>query len=445
VALRDLFLFGVLAVLVFKIPRHPIVGALAWVVFGVMYPHRLSWGPAHDFPFSQIIALLTLVGLLITKDHREPKGGAAAVVLLVLLGWSAAMTLFAFHPSQAFAYLERVAKVFLMTFVLLLLLHTRKQIEALVWCLVVSIGFYGTKGGIFVLMTGGNFMVYGPPDSPMDGSNSLGVGTVIIIPLMYYLAQVSERRVVRVGLLIAIGLCAASVLGSYSRGAFLAILSMGALLWLRGRHKVLLAAAAILFVTVAIPLMPEHWADRMQTIETYEDDASAMGRIISWQTAYNVAKDRFPVGGGFEWHGPDTSAKYSPVPDVFYVAHSIYFQIMGSLGFIGLAIFLLFWWLVWRQASWLRKHCRGRPDLHWAFLLGSLTHVSLVGYFVGGAFLDLAFWDLPYYLYTALAGAQYLVRTQSADNRRAARSGSAAATLAVEYSNHGRLHDSRQT
>jgi probable O-glycosylation ligase (exosortase A-associated) len=405
--MRDLLLFGLLAAMVFIVPRRPFVGALAWVVFGVMYPHRLAWGVAYTFPFSGAIALLTLVGLVVTREHRRLKGGAAAVVLCVFLAWSAVTSLFAFNPTEAVDYLDRVAKVFLMTIVLMLLMHTRRQVEALLWCLVIALGFYGTKGGLFTLLTGGNHMVMGPPDSPMEGNNSLGVGTVIIIPLMYYLLQVSKRRLVRAGLMMAMPLCAVSVLGSYSRGALLAIIAMGLLLWLRGRHKLIATFAAIAFVVGAIPFMPEKWTARMNTIETYQEDLSAMQRLWAWETAYNIAKDRFPVGGGFEFQSPETSAKYSPNPEHFHVAHSIYFQVLGGLGFIGLTIFLFFWCLVWRQAGWLRTNCRDEPNFRWAADLGSIAQISLVGYFVGGAFLDIAFWDLPYYLYAAIAVARY--------------------------------------
>jgi probable O-glycosylation ligase (exosortase A-associated) len=407
VALRDIFLFGVLAVLIVTVPRRPFIGALAWVVFGVMYPHRLTFGLAYNFPFSQVIALLTLVGLFATKEHRQIKGGAAAVVICVFLAWATFANLFAFYPEPAWAYLDRVAKVFLMTLVLMALVHTRQQVEALLWCLVVAMGFYGTKGGLFTLLTGGRFMVMGPPDSAMEGNNSLGVGTVIIIPLIYYLLQVSSRRLVRAGLMIAMPLCAVSVLGSYSRGALLAIFAMGLLLWFRSRHKLIMTIAVVAFVLVAIPFMPERWMDRMNTIETYDQDLSAMSRIWAWATAYNIAKDRFPVGGGFEFQSPETSAKYSPNPEYFHVAHSIYFQVLGSLGFIGLVIFLVFWWLVWRECAWVRRHSRDRPDLLWALNLGSIAQVSLLGFFVGGAFLDIAFWDLPYYVYAAIVGAKY--------------------------------------
>jgi probable O-glycosylation ligase (exosortase A-associated) len=407
--MRDFLLFAVLAILVPIVPRRPFIGALAWVVFGVMYPHRLTWGPAYNFPFSGAIALLTLVGVVLTREHRRPKGGAAAVVLCLFLAWSAVTTFFAFYPAEALDYLDRVAKIFLMTFVLMLLISTREQVEALLWCLVVALGFYGTKGGLFTLFTGGNFMVMGPPDSPMEGNNSLGVGTVIIIPLMYYLFQAATSRLVRVGLMIAMPLCAVSVLGSYSRGALLAILAMGLLLWLRARRKLIVAAALVAFAAIAFPFMPETWTDRMNTIETYQDDLSAMQRIWAWETAYRIAKDRFPVGGGFEFQSAETAAKYSPNPEYFHVAHSIYFQVLGGLGFIGLAIFLAFWWLVWRQAEWLRTNSRSPADVQWAASFASMAQASLMGYFVGGAFLDIAFWDLPYYLYAAIIGARYAV------------------------------------
>jgi probable O-glycosylation ligase (exosortase A-associated) len=411
-AFRDVFLFVVLAVLVVQIPRKPFVGAIAWVIFGVMSPHRLTWGYAFDFPFSQIIAILTLVGLLLTKEHRHWKGGAAAIVMILLFLWGCVNTLFAFHLADSLEYLERVAKIFAMTFVLLLLTHDRRKVEVLVWAIALSLGFYGTKGGLFVLATGGEFMVNGPPGSVMDGNNALGVGLVIVIPLLYFLREQVSSKWVRWGLMAAMSLCAIAVLGSYSRGALLAIFAMGVILWVRSHHKVMFLVIGIVFLIVAIPAMPDRWTNRMYTIETYEEDGSAMGRIWAWQTAFNIAKDRVPFGGGFEWNGYDTSARYSPNPSNIAVAHSIYFQVLGSMGFLGLALFLTFWGLVWRQCSWLRKYGKQRQEFEWAFKLGSMVQVSLVGYAVGGAFLDLAFWDLPYYLFAAVAAAQFAVQRE---------------------------------
>ncbi len=414
-SLRDVFLFGIMVILVPKILAHPYIGALTWVVFGILSPHRLTWGAAYDFQFAAVIAGLTLIGLVLTRDHRKIKGGPPGVVLIAFTVWICFTALLpVFNPQDAYDYWERVIKIFLMTGVLLLVLHTRRHVELLVWTLVVSLGFYGAKGGVFTIMTGGSGMVNGPNGSVMAGNNALGVGLVIVIPLMVHLYQQYQNKWLRLGLAGAAFLCAVAVLGSYSRGAVLAIFAMGCLLWIRSAHKLPIFIGALLMLVVAIPAMPDRWTARMQTIETYEEDSSAMGRIIAWETAYNIAKDKFPIGGGFEWQGPETSARYSPIPGAVLVAHSIYFQVLGSQGFIGLAFFLLFWMLVWRQCTWIRRTSRNHPDFRWAFSLASMTQVALVGYAVGGAFLDLAFWDLPYYLYAAVGITQYAVREELA-------------------------------
>jgi probable O-glycosylation ligase (exosortase A-associated) len=134
-----------------------------------------------------------------------------------------------------------------------------------------------------------------------------------------------------------------------------------------------------------------------------------MGRIYAWHGAWNVSTDRL-LGGGFEYPLNETiAAKYSPSGQTL-VAHSIYFQVLGEHGFIGLGLFLMFWSLVWRQCTLLRRSTRSAPDLKWAHSLASMTHVSLVGYAVGGAFLNLAYWDMPYYLCGAIVVTRHIVR-----------------------------------
>jgi O-antigen ligase len=102
----------------------------------------------------------------------------------------------------------------------------------------------------------------------MEGNNSLGVGLVMVIPLLYFLHREVASRWVRSALIFAIAMCAVSVLGTYSRGALLAAAAMGLALWIRARQKMLIAIGAIAFVLVAVPLMPERWTARMNTIET---------------------------------------------------------------------------------------------------------------------------------------------------------------------------------
>ena len=112
---------------------------------------------------------------------------------------------------------------------------------------------------------------------------------------------------------------------------------------------------------------------------------------------------RYNPGGGFEPYAKSTYEKYSPGYDRVLAAHSIYFQVLGEHGFIALGLFLLFWALVWRMCSQVAALARDRPDTGWAYWLAQMIKVSMVAYLVGGAFLNLAYWDAPYYLFVAVA------------------------------------------
>ena len=77
----------------------------------------------------------------------------------------------------------------------------------------------------------------------------------------------------------------------------------------------------------------------MDTIATYDQDSSAMGRINAWWMAWNLASSQF-VCGGYEIYNPTIFSMYAPNPFDVHAAHSIYFQILGEQGFIGLFLYL---------------------------------------------------------------------------------------------------------
>jgi putative inorganic carbon (HCO3(-)) transporter len=151
--------------------------------------------------------------------------------------------------------------------------------------------------------------------------------------------------------------------------------------------------------------MPDQWGSRMSTIAEYQQDSSALGRINAWWMTWNLAKDRF-FGGGFAIYDPDVFVLYAPNPNDVHAAHSIYFQVLGEHGFVGLALFLTIWFLVWRSASWLRRNGAGHPESQWTATLGAMCQASIVAYAVGGAFLSLAYFDLPYNLLVLLVVAR---------------------------------------
>jgi probable O-glycosylation ligase (exosortase A-associated) len=183
-------------------------------------------------------------------------------------------------------------------------------------------------------------------------------------------------------------------------------------LWWKSRSKLATCFVLVLLVPVAVGFMPDRWWDRMGSIQKYDQDASSLGRINAWMMAVNLANDRPLTGGGFEMYNERVFARYAPDPTDIHSAHSIYFQMLGEHGYVGLMLFLLLWILVWRDASWIIRQARNRSELRWASDLAGMIQVSLVGYAVGGMFLNLAYYDVPYNLLVALTLTRLLVEKE---------------------------------
>jgi probable O-glycosylation ligase (exosortase A-associated) len=130
--------------------------------------------------------------------------------------------------------------------------------------------------------------------------------------------------------------------------------------------------------------------------------------------AWNLARDKF-FGGGFDVYQGPVFAIYAPDPDDLHAAHSIYFQVLGEHGFVGLGLYLLVGVLAWRSAGWIMRHGGARADLRWAAGLAAMIQTSLAGFAVGGAFLSLAYFDVPYYLAAILVATRALVERRLAE------------------------------
>lgn len=411
-ALRDIILSLIVFGSIPFILRNPYWGVLVWNWLAFMSPHRYTWSFAYDFSFSLVVGVATLVSVLIHSQSKSIPWNPSVILMLLLGLWVPLTTIWALNPQGALHEMERFVKILVMVFVAMAVVKKRRELDALIWVICLSLGFYGVKGGIFTLMHGGAYRVWGPQGSFIEGNNELAFALIMTLPLMRYLQLTAPWRCVRLGLWVAMSLTALSILGSYSRGAFIAGGAMALFLALKSRKRISIIVVMILLIPAALALMPERWHDRMSSIENYQDDGSAMGRINAWRFALNLAKDRPVAGGGCNAFTPALFYRYAPEPENVRDAHSIYFEMLAEQGFIGLGIFLGIGILTLFAARSLATQAKENPDLLWARDLGSMFQTSILGYAVGGAFLGLAYWDLPYTLVAGVAIAKRLVRRQ---------------------------------
>jgi len=377
--------------------KRPWIGIMLWCWLGYMNPHRQTWGFAYDMPFAFICAIVTIVAFVFSKEKKEMVWTRETVLLLMFVGWMFFTTFFSFYPELAWVQWEKVWKIQLMVFLTALIIKERQHLHWMIWIIALSLGYYGVKGGIFTIVHGGQFRVQGPAGTFFGGNNEMALVLAMLIPLIRYLHLQATQQWVRWGLASAMVLSGVAAIGSQSRGGLLAMAAMGLFLWLKSRHKFVMTLYMVIAVAIIASVMPQAWYDRMNTIKTYQEDDSALGRINAWHTAFNVAKDRV-TGGGYETFRPPTFRQYAPDPFMVHDVHSVYFEVMGEHGFIGFGMFILLAVFTWLRANQVIRECKKDPERKWAADLAAMIQVSLVGYGAGGVFLGLAYFDLTYHL-----------------------------------------------
>lgn len=412
--MRDIFVTLLILVPAFFAFTRPWLGVALYVFVSVGVPHKMAWGFAQALPLAQIVAIVTLLALVFSREPKRFPITGLTVAMLAFFAWMTVTTLFAFQPEPSWEKWQTVFKIMFMVFVAMMIVREQKHIEWLVGALVLTVGFYGVKGGLWTLVTGGSAKIYGPPGGFIGENNSAALAIVMTIPLVYYFYLRVHDIWVKRGLLLIMILCSASALGSYSRGALLAISAMLVMLWWKSRQKAMLFVGMVLLVPLLILLMPEKWEQRMGTIQTYQEDSSAASRLMAWETMFNIAKDRPLVGGGFSVDSPIIFQIYAPNSnEIAYVAHSIYFGTLGEHGFFGLGLFLTIGWLGFRTAGRIIQTTEQNPDLLWANNLARMIKVSLVGFAVGGAFLSMQYFEMPYFLMVVLTAMGFLVERET--------------------------------
>jgi len=377
--------------------KRPYIGILVWSWISYMNPHRLAWGFAFSLPFAQIVAITFIISLVLNGQKIKFPANTTVYAFVTLLVWMLLTSLTGFYPELALEYYVQVLKIQFFTLLSIALISNVKELNQLITVIVLSIGFYSIKGGVFTILTGGAFRVWGPSGTFIEENNGLAIATLMIIPLMIYLRHLSEKTIVRNLWLFGIVTSAASAVGSQSRGALIAILAVAFFYWLKTKGKFLSGIVITICLVGGYQFMPESWHERMGTTVNYEEDASATSRLDSWQYNFNLASGRF-MGGGFKKESKETYALYFGNIQTPYVAHSIYFSVLGDHGWIGFALFMFILWSTWRRLTRIASRLKKRQDLSQLLFLAKMLQVSLIAFMSGGAFLNLSYWDLPWHL-----------------------------------------------
>src|SRR6185312_7235971 len=307
--MRDIALVVLVLGSVPVILRYPFAGVLIWTWISIGVPHQEAWGFSRSLPLNLIVAAATIGAWYFSANRKLPPSHFIYGAFVFFLLWVTFDTFFAADPKWSWEYWDRCWKTIFLGFFVAATATNKVRIHALIWVMVISLFYYGVKGGVFTLQTGGQFHVLGPPNSYIGDNNCLALALLMVLPLANYLRLQSQQKWLAWGTLVAMILTVIAVVGSYSRGALLGLAAVALVGLFRTKRWFVYL---LLVAAVAAPVynfMPVSFHDRVSTISNAQNDASFQGRLDAWEVAYKVAADYFPMGAGF--YGPQRHAVFN--------------------------------------------------------------------------------------------------------------------------------------
>lgn len=411
--MRDLFFLAVLPLMLYAMAKRPFIAVGMWIWTAMFFPNAWLHGMASGFRYNLLFTGIAILGYLMLKDKPKVSFGAIGAFVLLFFLWTTVSTVFTSGvPDVAWEMWIRFFKVILLFVFVLLVLDKKLHFDFFLWCVVMSIGFYAGLEALKYVASGGGHMIEGFYGHVLGDRNELALAFVMTLPVCAYLLGEYGKSaiVVRFGLLGLMGLIVTAIIGTQSRGGFVALLGLAGYFFLKSERKVVLALLAVVLVGVLSNVVSDEWTNRMDTIGEAGEDASFMGRVVAWKLSFILAMNNPFFGGGFK------TLEYYPMwltlsqeffsypffytgdalPDTTrgHAAHSVYFQVLGEHGFGGLAVYVAMLVVSFRAAHRVAVKARKHAETAWIASLGTMLQLVIFAFALGGAALSFAYFEL---------------------------------------------------
>ncbi|AEB83120.1 putative O-glycosylation ligase, exosortase A system-associated [Alicycliphilus denitrificans] len=410
--MRDLaFALMLLAALPLALAR-PFNAYLLWGWTGMLAPTTYFYGFMVGARVNFVFAMLTLVLLVFGRVSWRNYQGNVVAWLYLLLAIHATFAFWFAYAGNPYdeQYYEILLKGLLFAVVMPFFVRERVHFHAVLIVIALGLGIHGVLNGLKTIASGGGHLMLGPEGTMLADRNHLSTALALVLPVLLYLQTYATNRLVRLGYLGAFCVVVLAILGGGSRAGFVAVSVVGMWLIFTTRRKGLAVVLVVAAVVGFLAFAPEDITERMSTITEAEDDNSFMGRVFAWRVSSAIALANPIFGGGFHavqvqsiWDNFKASSGllgflHLPVPEFSAkAAHSIYFEVMGDLGFVGLGLFLF----ILARALWCRRVIKratarlGSP-YQWARDMADMLMLAVLAYMVGGAAVSLGYFEVIY-------------------------------------------------
>lgn len=398
-----------------------------WSALWPVNDYVYSFGKS--IPFNKIAVFCTITMIFWDKNKNISLDRTLVCMIALLISISISFVTSDTPPGWGEMYYENMIKIVFAAVIIRFVMVDRLKLHACMLAFGTAIGAGGADETLKFILSGGGHHVIGPPS--WGDENSTATIMLMALPIMLYLFHYARQKTLRIVIVATMLLDVIGVIGTYSRGGFIGLTILVLILFRRSSRKLRSLVALSLVVLIGLAYLPDSWFDRIATTSHAEEDSSFMYRVVQWKILYLMALDKPWFGQGIianlvptTWQsyavrlGGELTFINTPKPNIPQASHSIFFQMLGENGFVGLALYLLLYILTYRMAGSIRRDARDRPDLLWAADMATSLRLSLTIYLLTGAVLPIPYLEFPYLIIgclSALRAVQQRLLTRTAE------------------------------
>jgi putative inorganic carbon (hco3(-)) transporter len=397
----------------------PFILTLGYIWVDTFRPQDVAWFLLNQLPVAQLVGFAAVAGYVLLDRRSPPRFTFATLLVLLLAAWVTMTMLWAEMPAAGWSKWDWAFKSVLFSAFIPWVIRSRVQIEAFVQIYVLSLAANFIPFAAKVLISGGG---YGQNLGLQAGNANLAEGELLsavvlmAIPLALYLGRHTQllprTRLVQIGYTALAGFALLTALGTYERSALVGMVGLGGYMLFRSRHKVAFGLCLAVIGVAIVVFMSTEWSDRIATVNNVAGDSSAMARLLVWEWTFKYALAN-PFGGGFNAFVINRLEFPSGTVEYGRAYQSIYFEMLGAHGWVGLGLFLgvttSSFVGLWRLA----RRTRTIPHLAWCADLSDALQAGMVVFLTAGAFVDIAFQpELWYFIALSISLREYVRRAE---------------------------------
>jgi probable O-glycosylation ligase (exosortase A-associated) len=380
----------------------PFIFTLGYVWVDTFRPQDVAYFLLNQFPVAMVIGA-TAIGAYFMMDRKcPPRFSLIAGLQLSLAAWVTLTAWWAEVPDAAWMKWDWAFKRILFSAFVPLVIRSRVQIEAYIQTYLFALAANIIPFGLKTLINGGG---YGRNLGLLEGNSGLSEGgylstvCLMAIPFAFALGRhtllLPNGRLIRVAYFALAGLAMVTAIGTFERSALIGLVVLGSYMFTRSRRKLAFGVMALVLAAGLSYVASDQWTARMSTAKDYNRENSALTRLLVWEWTLGYAA-RHPFGGGFEASRisrielPSADEGSEPVVQFGRAFHSIYFEMLGEQGWIGLGMFLVLGLLSFGSLRRTARRARADPDLAWCGAMADAAQSALATFMTAGAFVGMA-------------------------------------------------------